>query len=173
MPLVCFADGETRADLILSPSSVIGRKNLGQIWEMTHSLLLQKEALLRERGAAEVRDGATLLALLRRPQLAYDDLRAFDSGCAAFPAALAESVEIAVKYEGYIKRQRAEVAAFARLERRALPEDADYASIEGLRLEAREKLAAIRPRSLGQASRVSGVSPADVAALMIWLERRK
>ena len=130
-------------------------------------------ALLRERGTAEVRDGATLLALLRRPQVAYDDLRAFDARCQAFPAALAESVEIAVKYEGYIKRQRAEVAAFARLERRALPEDADYASIEGLRLEAREKLAAIRPRSLGQASRVSGVSPADIAALMIWLERRK
>ena len=128
-------------------------------------------ALLRARGTAEVHDGATLLNLLRRPQLAYDDLRAFDATCAAFPAALAESVEIAVKYEGYIKRQRAEVAEFARLERRALPETVDYSAIDGLRLEAREKLAAIRPRSLGQASRISGVSPADIAALMIWLER--
>ncbi|MBE7007925.1 MAG: tRNA uridine-5-carboxymethylaminomethyl(34) synthesis enzyme MnmG [Ruminococcaceae bacterium] len=128
-------------------------------------------ALLRDRGTAEVHDGATLLSLLRRPQLTYDDLRDFDAGCAAFPPALAESVEIAVKYGGYIKRQKAEVVEFSRLERRALPEDADYQSIEGLRLEAREKLAAIRPRSLGQASRISGVSPADIAALMIWLEK--
>ncbi len=128
-------------------------------------------ALLTERGTAEVRDGATLLSLLRRPQLSYDDLRAFDEHCAAFPAALAESVEIAVKYEGYIRRQKAEVAEFARLERKTFPEGIDYAAIEGLRLEAREKLAAIRPRSLGQASRISGVSPADVAALMIWMER--
>ena len=128
-------------------------------------------ALLRERGTAEVHDGATLLSLLRRPQLRYDDLRAFDAACAAFPAALSESVEIAVKYEGYIKRQKAEVADFARLERKALPEEIDYNSINGLRLEAREKLDAIRPRSLGQASRVSGVSPADIAALMIYLEK--
>lgn len=128
-------------------------------------------ALLVARGTAEVHDGATLLSLLRRPQLSYDDLRAFDEICAAYPPALAESVEIAVKYEGYIKRQKAEVAEFARLERKTLPDDVDYASIEGLRLEAREKLAAIRPRSLGQASRISGVSPADIAALMIFLER--
>ena len=128
-------------------------------------------ALLRARGTAEVQSGATLLSLLRRPQLSYDDLRVFDSGCAGFPAALAESVEIAVKYEGYIKRQRAEVAEFSRLERKTLPETLDYAAIGGLRLEAREKLAAVRPRSLGQAGRISGVSPADIAALMIALEK--
>ena len=128
-------------------------------------------ALLRARGTAEVRDGSPLIALLRRPQLRYDDLRAFDDGCAAFPKALAESVEIAVKYEGYIRRQMAEVAEFARLERRTLPEGIDYQSIDGLRLEAREKLAAIRPQNLGQAGRISGVSPADLAALMIYLER--
>ena len=127
--------------------------------------------LLTERGTAGLHDGSSLLALLRRPQLHYDDLRAFDAGCAAFPAALAESVEIAVKYEGYIRRQRAEVADFARLERRTLSEGIDYAAIDGLRLEAREKLSAIRPRSLGQAGRISGVSPADLAALMIWLDK--
>ena len=82
---------------------------------------------------------------------------------------IAESVEIAVKYEGYIRRQQAEVAEFARLERRAIPEDIDYAKIDGLRLEAREKLAAIRPQNLGQAGRISGVSPADVAALMLYI----
>ena len=128
-------------------------------------------ALLRARGTAEVRDGSPLIALLRRPQLTYDDLRDFDAGCRAFPTALAESVEIAVKYEGYIRRQMAEVAEFARLERRTLPEGIDYQSIDGLRLEAREKLAAIRPQNLGQAGRISGVSPADLAALMIYLER--
>ncbi|MDO4812285.1 MAG: tRNA uridine-5-carboxymethylaminomethyl(34) synthesis enzyme MnmG [Eubacteriales bacterium] len=128
-------------------------------------------ALLRSRGTAEVHDGSPLLALLRRPQLTYDDLRAFDEGCAAFPPALAESVEIAVKYEGYIRRQMAEVAEFSRLEKKLLPESIDYQNIDGLRLEAREKLSAIRPQNLGQAGRISGVSPADLAALMIYLER--
>ena len=126
-------------------------------------------ALLTSRGTAEVRDGSPLIALLRRPQLTYDDLRDFDAGCRAFPPALAESVEIAVKYEGYIRRQMAEVAEFARLEHRAIPEDIDYAKIDGLRLEAREKLAAIRPQNLGQAGRISGVSPADVATLMLYI----
>ena len=107
-------------------------------------------ALLTSRGTAEVHDGSPLIALLRRPQIKYDDLRAFDEICRGFPPALAESVEIAVKYEGYIRRQMAEIAEFARLERRAIPADIDYASIDGLRLEAREKLAAIRPQNLGQ-----------------------
>ena len=84
---------------------------------------------------------------------------------------MAEQVEISVKYEGYIQRQLQEVEELRRMESRPLPLDVDYASIQGLRLEAREKLSAVRPISLGQASRISGVSPADVAALMIWLER--
>ena len=130
-------------------------------------------ALLRERGTAEITDGSQLIALLRRPQLRYNDLRAFDAGCAACPQDIAEQVEITVKYEGYIRRQRAEVEEFARLESRLLPEELDYSGIDGLRLEAREKLDAIRPRSLGQAGRISGVSPADLAALMIFLEKEK
>ena len=88
-------------------------------------------------------------------------------------AAVAGQVEISVKYEGYIRRQMAEVEEFTRLESRLLPEELDYSGIDGLRLEAREKLAAIRPRSLGQAGRISGVSPADLAALMIFLEKEK
>ena len=130
-------------------------------------------ALLRSRGTAEITDGSPLIALLRRPQLRYDDLRAFDAGCAACPQDIAEQVEITVKYEGYIRRQMAEVEEFTRLESRLLPEELDYSGIDGLRLEAREKLAAIRPRSLGQAGRISGVSPADLAALMIFLEKEK
>lgn len=84
---------------------------------------------------------------------------------------MAEQVEISVKYEGYIQRQQKQVEDFRKMERRRLPPDLDYSSIQGLRLEAREKLNAVRPRDLGQASRISGVSPADVTALMIYLER--
>ncbi len=126
---------------------------------------------LTQRGTAPVSDGAPLAALLRRPQVRYRDLRQFDPDMPDLPAEVAEQVEISVKYEGYIRRQMEEVEELRRMERRALPPELDYGSIQGLRLEAREKLAAVRPLNLGQAARISGVSPADVAALMIWLER--
>ncbi|MBQ5799549.1 MAG: tRNA uridine-5-carboxymethylaminomethyl(34) synthesis enzyme MnmG [Oscillospiraceae bacterium] len=147
-----------------------------EIKRLTHTGLPSSEALntfLRSRNASEVRDGITLVALLRRPEVRYEDLRAFDEGCAALSDEIAEQVEISVKYEGYIRRQMAEVAEFSRLEEKAIPEDIDYDAIDGLRLEAREKLSALRPRSLGQAGRISGVSPADIAALMIAIERRE
>ena len=126
-------------------------------------------ALLEQRGTAAVSDGCRLIDLLRRPQIRYADLRPFDAGAPELTADVIEQVEISVKYEGYIRRQEKQVAEFERLEQRLLPEDLDYAHIQGLRLEAREKLSAIRPRSLGQAGRISGVSPADMAALMIYL----
>ena len=126
---------------------------------------------LESRGTAPVHDGASLLALLRRPQVRYGDLRRFDPDMPDLPPETAEQVEISVKYEGYIQRQAQEVEELRRMEGRKLPPDLDYAAIQGLRLEAREKLAAVRPLDLGQASRISGVSPADVAALMIYLER--
>ncbi len=127
-------------------------------------------ALLAEKGTAAVDSGCRLIDLLRRPQLTYDDLKAFDPGRPALPPAVREQVEISVKYEGYIQRQLRQAAEFEKLERRALPEDMDYSAIQGLRLEAREKLSDVRPLNLGQAGRISGVSPADVAALMIWLQ---
>ena len=127
---------------------------------------------LTSRGTTPVSDGASLLALLRRPQIRYEDLRPFDPAFPGLPPEVAEEVEIAVKYEGYIQRQLQEVEDFRRLESRKLPPELDYQSIQGLRLEAREKLSAVRPLNLGQASRISGVSPADVAALMIALERQ-
>ena len=130
-------------------------------------------ALLAERGTTPVNDGCRLIDLLRRPQVSYNDLRPFDPAPQELAADVVEQVEITVKYEGYIRRQMAEVEEFTRLESRLLPEELDYSSIDGLRLEAREKLAAIRPRSLGQAGRISGVSPADLAALMIFLEKEK
>ena len=126
---------------------------------------------LTRHGTTPVSDGAPLAALLRRPQVRYRDLRQFDPDMPDLSAEVAEQVEISVKYEGYIRRQMEEVEELRRMERRALPPELDYGSIQGLRLEAREKLAAVRPLNLGQAARISGVSPADVAALMIWLER--
>ena len=129
-------------------------------------------AFLAEKGTADVTDGCPMIALLRRPQLHYDELAPFDPTHPELPADVAEQVEISVKYEGYIQRQQKQVEDFRKMERHKIPADLDYNGIQGLRLEAREKLSAIRPLDLGQASRISGVSPADVAALMIWLERR-
>ena len=129
-------------------------------------------ALLARRGTATVTDGCRLIDLLRRPQITYDDLLPFDPSAPHLDKAVREQVEISVKYEGYIRRQEKQVAEFEKLEKHALPADTDYANIQGLRLEAREKLGVIRPLNLGQASRISGVSPADIAALMIYLERK-
>ena len=123
------------------------------------------------RGSTELTDGAPLIALLRRPELRYADIRAIDPSAPELPAAVAEEVEITVKYQGYIDRQLRQVAEFSRMERRKLPQDVDYDQILGLRLEARQKLGEVRPLNLGQASRISGVSPADIAALMVWLEK--
>ena len=123
-------------------------------------------------GTTPVSDGAPLIALLRRPQVHYADLRQFDPDMPDLPPEVAEQVEITVKYEGYIQRQMQDVQELRRMEGRSLPPELDYQAIQGLRLEAREKLSAVRPLNLGQAARISGVSPADVAALMIHLERR-
>ena len=129
-------------------------------------------AFLAEKGTADVADGCPMIALLRRPQLHYDELAPFDPTRPELPADVAEQAEISVKYEGYIQRQQKQVEDFRKMERHKIPADLDYNSIQGLRLEAREKLSEIRPLDLGQASRISGVSPADVAALMIWLDRK-
>ena len=99
------------------------------------------------------------------------DLRRFDPEMPELPAEVTEQVEISIKYEGYIQRQLQEVEELRRMESRSLPDGMDYMSIQGLRLEAREKLNAVHPMNLGQAARISGVSPADVAALMIYLEK--
>ena len=128
------------------------------------------DALLAARGEPPAKNGVRLADLLRRPRIGYADLAPVDPDRPALDRTVAEEVEIQVKYAGYIARQERQVEEMRRLERRLLPEDLDYAAMDGLRLEARQKLAAIRPRSLGQAGRISGVSPADVAALMVWLQ---
>ena len=128
--------------------------------------------MLTERGESPARDGARLADLLRRPRVGYADLAPFDPDRPHLRSEVTEQVEIALKYEGYIARQQRQVEEMRKLETRPLPPDLDYMEISVLRLEARQKLQQIRPLSLGQASRISGVSPADVAALMIWLEHR-
>ena len=146
-----------------------------EIKRMTHvgaSPSPELSAFLAEKRTADVTDGCPMIALLRRPQLHYEDLAPFDPTRPELSADVAEQVEISVKYEGYIQRQQKQVEDFRKMERHKLPADLDYNGIQGLRLEAREKLSEVRPLDLGQASRISGVSPADVAALMIWLEHK-
>ena len=146
-----------------------------EIYRLTHTGASPSPALtafLLEKGTADAPDGCPLVALLRRPQLHYDDLAPFDPQRPDLPADVTEQVEISVKYEGYIQRQQKQVEDFKKMEQRKLPADLDYNALQGLRLEAREKLSAVRPLDLGQASRISGVSPADVTALMLYLERQ-
>ena len=129
------------------------------------------DGLLADKGEPPCPHGARLADLLRRPRVSYEDLEAFDRSRPVLSPEIREQVEISVKYQGYIHRQNRQVEEMRKLEDRPLPHDVDYLSIQGLRLEARQKLDKIRPLNLGQASRVSGVSPADITALMIYLER--
>ena len=127
------------------------------------------DELLADRGEPPCPHGARLVDLLRRPKVGYEDLAPFDQARPALSREIAEQVEISVKYQGYIDRQNRQVEEMRKLEDKPLPRDVDYLSIQGLRLEARQKLDKIRPLNLGQASRVSGVSPADVTALLLFL----
>ena len=127
--------------------------------------------LLVSRETSPITTGVRFAELIKRPQVNYDLLTEFDTTRPDLPYEIFEQVEIDIKYEGYIKRQKAQVDEMHRLEVRTLPADIDYDSIIGLRLEAREKLNKIRPKSVGQASRISGVSPADISVLLIYLEK--
>ena len=126
--------------------------------------------LLKAHNTTPVTSGVSLADLIRRPQLDYKMLAAFDTDRLELPKAVWYQAEISLKYEGYIKRQLKQVEEFSRMEERKLPEDINYDEVTGLRLEAREKLKKIKPHSFGQASRISGVSPADISVLMVWLE---
>ena len=129
-------------------------------------------AMLESKGSTPVSSSARLADLLRRPQITYADIAPFDPQRPELSEAVTAEVEIQIKYAGYLERQQRQVAEFKKEESRLLPPDMDYNSIVGLRLEAREKLSQIRPMSIGQAGRISGVSPSDIAVLMIWLEQQ-
>lgn len=129
--------------------------------------------LLVSRGTTPVTSGVHMSDLLRRPQITYESLAPVDKDRPDYPEAVFENVEIELKYEGYIRRQKADIAEMRRLEKKLLPRDMDYEKLEGLRMEAREKLQKVRPANIGQASRISGVSPADISVLLIWLAKEE
>lgn len=129
------------------------------------------QALLEEMGSTLLKSGTTLAELIRRPELTYDDLAPIDKNRPELPWDVKQQVEINLKYEGYIKRQMKQVEQFKKLEAKKIPEDLDYEKVGSLRIEARQKLEAYRPISIGQASRISGVSPADISVLLVYLEQ--
>jgi len=142
--------------------------------ESTHLAPTEElNAFLRYKDTAEVVTGVSLADLIRRPQIGYLELAPFDNDRPELCKPIWYQAEIRLKYEGYIKRQLKQVEEFTRMEKRLLPENIDYDDVVGLRIEAREKLKKIRPVSFGQASRISGVSPADISVLMVYLEGRR
>ena len=132
---------------------------------------LPVNGLLRERGTRPIAEATPLLHLLRRPELSHADIAQLSPGGASSDLLVAKQVEVSVKYEGYIARMLADVDRFRRAEEWAIPDGLDYRAIPSLSTEVKERLAAVRPRSLGQASRVPGVTPAAVSILMVWCRR--
>ncbi|MCI5853547.1 MAG: tRNA uridine-5-carboxymethylaminomethyl(34) synthesis enzyme MnmG [Clostridiales bacterium] len=136
--------------------------------------ILQPEAanpFLEEKGSTPVKSAVSLLELLKRPEITYDDTAVIDDVRPELSDHQKTMMEVQIKYRGYIIKQQQQIEKFKKLENKKLPQDLDYFSIEGLRIEARQKLDALRPVSVGQASRISGVSPADINVLLIWLEK--
>lgn len=129
--------------------------------------------LLKKYNSSPLTTGVKMAELLRRTEINYEILNEIDENREELPKEVTQEVEIEVKYKGYIKLQQAQVEKFKKLEKKLLPQDIDYSTIKGLRLEARQKLNKIKPNSVGQASRISGVSPADISVLLIYLEQIK
>lgn len=147
-----------------------------EIDRLKHTTISPSEelnALLVSRETSAMVTGQRAAELIRRPQLGYDDLEAFDPARPTLSREVREQVEIEIKYEGYIKKQLAQVEEMRKMESKLLSSDLDYDQISGLRLEAKEKLNKVKPLNIGQASRISGVSPADISVLLIWLEQQK
>ena len=165
---------------------------VGLVSENQYNMLLEKERLIEEeidrlkgtflganqetqefllsKGSSPLKTAMSLAELICRPELTYENLSEIDSGRKALPKAVIEQVQIEIKYEGYIVRQKRQVEQYKKMEKKKIPEDIDYEKIPSLRIEARQKLSKFRPVSIGQASRISGVSPADVSVLLVYLE---
>lgn len=168
---------------------------VGLISEEEYQALLEKEALieaeisrlkntsvgagrevqnfLEAHGSSLLKTAASLAELMCRPELSYEILGEIDKDRKALPGDVLEQVEIEIKYEGYIVRQKRQVEQYKKLEKKLIPREIDYDDVSSLRLEARQKLKAFRPNSIGQASRISGVSPADISVLLVYLEKFK
>ena len=130
------------------------------------------QSLLESQGSTLLKSGTTIAELIRRPELNYKVLAPIDKERPELPEDVCEQVEINIKYDGYIRRQMKQVEQFKKLEQKKIPEDIDYEDVGSLRIEARQKLEAYRPVSIGQASRISGVSPADISVLLVYLESK-
>ena len=129
------------------------------------------QEFLEKHGSTSLKTGSNLAELIRRPELSYESIAEIDPERVDLPADVIEQINIEIKYEGYIERQQRQVEQFAKLERRKLPEDFDYSQVSGLRREAVQKLNLYKPVSIGQASRISGVSPADISVLLVYLKK--
>lgn len=146
------------------------KEELARVKALSIPLSDSLQDMLVSRQTAPLKTGCKMIELLRRPQIGYEDLAPFDTNRPDLPYEIFEQVEISVKYEGYIKKQEAQIKEMRRIESKRIPDDIDYGALKGLRLEAVEKLSKIRPQNLGQASRISGVNPADITVLNILLE---
>lgn len=131
------------------------------------------QEFLEKKGSSSLKTAASLAELICRPELSYEGIADIDKERKPLPSAVKEQVEIEIKYEGYIVRQKRQVEQYKKMEKKLIPGNIDYDEIPSLRLEARQKLKLFRPVSIGQASRISGVSPADVSVLLVYLEHRR
>lgn len=160
---------EERYNKFLEKQNMI-KAELERVRQLSIPLSAELQEMLVCRGTAELKTGCKMIELLKRPQITYNDLAPFDTERPDLPFEVFEQVEISIKYDGYIKKQEAQIKEMRRIEAKAIPDDLDYTKLKGLRLEAVEKLSKIRPQNLGQAGRISGVNPADITALNIILE---
>ena len=162
--------GKDRYERLLKKKALIDEE-YERIKTVTIAPSPELDKLLVSRETSPLKTGTKLIELIRRPQLKYEDLAPFDKTRPELPEDVREEVEIEAKYEGYIRRQQAQINEMRRLEGKLLSEKLDYKTITGLRLEAQEKLNKVKPSNVGQASRISGVSPADISVLLIYLEK--
>lgn len=160
---------EERYQKFLKKQELI-KEEMNRVKSLSIPLSDDLQEMLQSRGTAPLKTGCKMIELLKRPQITYADLAPFDDERPELPFEVFEQVEISIKYEGYIKKQEAQIKEMRRIESKQIPQDIDYSALKGLRLEAVEKLSKIRPQNLGQASRISGVNPADITALNIILE---
>ena len=149
------------------------RKEIERVSGVNVSPSAEINDFLEGKNSTILETGAKLIELIRRPELSYQELAFVDRGRPELSEDIIEQVNIEIKYDGYIKRQKKQVLQFAKMEKKVIPDDIDYDDVKSLRIEARQKLKEVRPSSIGQASRVAGVSPADVNVLLVYLKQNK
>lgn len=164
--------GQNRID-VLERKIDLTEKEIKRVSRETIAPSDDINTFLESKGTAALKSGCKIADLIRRPQLNYNDIAPYDKGRPDLPADVCEQVELQIKYKGYIEKQLAQIEQMQKLEEKKLPQNTDYSQVYGLRLEAAEKLNKIQPLSIGQASRISGVSPADISMLAVWLQKEK